>query len=388
MIRISRNVSAILLACLLAFSVSGCNRNSTQQAERCLSALSAVQSADRVHATISLAYGENELEISSIVEYWKSGDNSLCSITSVAVEDNPQVWDFKYNGTCYTKSVYEEPVEEGVEYPVNWTESESADPDTLAFWQAFHRSVEDLTLVSHEKDGDSEEPTFNPDTLAFWQEFHQTAEDLTFVSQEKEGNNEVLTFQIPLSDEEKQAEDGSQFSDLFVSFTLGEEDTLLEYEARHTVTVDTGSAQYSEIWLNHAVFEDINDASIQDIIETEWETSPHITNHTDSLDSGDLGVIWSFTQNALETRYGELYTFQHYEVEFSNDHIEDYIMSVDLDVSVDMIDKDGQTDPTGIALQAHFPYDNIRAEKVTLYWREEIDSEVYIDEFDSTPIES
>lgn len=231
-----RKTSLLLLSLLLIPVFSGCqSSNSAEQAERCLTALSIVQSADSIHATISQAFSENELEISAIVEYWKSDDNSLCSTTYVGVEDAPQVWDLKYNGACYTKSVYEEPVEEGVEYPVNWTRSDGSDPDPLAFWQAFHR----------------------------------TAEDLSFVSQEKVGNNEILTFQIPLSDEEKQAADGAQFSDYFVSFTLGEADTLLEFEARHTVTVDADSAQYSAIWLNHAVFEDINDDTIVEKLETE-----------------------------------------------------------------------------------------------------------------------
>lgn len=159
------------------------------------------------------------------------------------------------------------------------------------------------------------------------------------------------------------------------------------------------------------------------------QNSPVITNNTTSLDTEEIELIWAFVQGMIEQRYGNLYDFENYDVEFSNECATENDTTVDVDIVVDMIstcrpedsqyfagyadgiaaldeetsavaqslydaeyafaEEDyGKPNSTGIVLQVHFPTERpLNTETMELYWREEITpTEIDISEFNATPI--
>lgn len=245
MTRTYKKLTTLFLALLLVPVFSGCSSDSedhSEQANRCLDALSAVQSADSLYAKVEIDWPQQDedgvSEIASEEEYWKDSEDILYYTAYPGDEAGGKLWYLCYDGTWYTQFTYEEPAVKTSEtdtHGYDWTEADT-----------------------------------EPANIAFWEGISQTAEELIFVSEDHtDDGNSILTFQAVLSDSDKQLENDIQLDELQYVFTLDADGNLLELEARYNTTDNSEEDAIAISFVNHAVFRNAGDC--RTLIDAEMQ---------------------------------------------------------------------------------------------------------------------
>lgn len=228
-----KKVMALLTGILLILAFSGCGNDSQNQAECCLEALSAVQSADSMYARIEVTEQENDekSEVYNNEEYWKDGENILYYIAFPDDEYGGKLWYLYYDGIWYTQYTYEVDNEEADVWGYDWTEADGS-----------------------------------PNSTAFWQNITQTAEELTLISEEEEEELSILTFQAALSDEEVWISEEIRLAGHQYVFTLDKDGNLKGLENRYISTDNSsGTERVTQVW--NVSFADTENC--REIIEAE-----------------------------------------------------------------------------------------------------------------------
>lgn len=229
-----------LLVLPLARILCGCGNNSQKQAERCLEALSQVQSADRLYAKIEITMqeGEGKIETANNEEYWRNGKDFLYYMVNPSDEEvGGKLWYLYHNGVWYSQYTHEKPNREGEQWGYEWQEIEHYD-DRVAFWELITRPAEEFILLSEETTGEKS----------------------------------LLAFRVPLTDKEDAGlEDTAQLEvDAFeYVFTLDRDGALQELEFREIYNEELDGDEIPFILASHAVFSDAEDCKKQIEAETQ-----------------------------------------------------------------------------------------------------------------------
>lgn len=219
-------ITVLLPALMMTLLSSGCSSDSadhSKQADQCLEALSAVQSTDSLYAKIELTgEADGETEDVSDMKYWKDGSNLLYYTAVSSDETGGKLWYLYVDGNWYARYTHEVDNAEADQWGYDWME------------------VTDST----------------PNNVAFWEGITQTEDQMEFVSGKIGGEKSILTFQVKLSDEDRQLSDAVYLNERQYVFTLDGEGNLSELEVRYDTTETFEGTEREVLMTYSAVFAD------------------------------------------------------------------------------------------------------------------------------------